>query len=207
MVYNITVANNHSYIAGDFIVSNCHGKIYRLEYLRENNIRFPNEFRLNEDSYFNLVAVNCAKRPGKIDECTYIWRDNQNSLTRDNKESNFFFRANPTYIIGQIWGLKKIYEINGKITMELLGMTLYNIYKSMMIQLYYKYDDYSYLNDLESLKDFKASPRFFCDEKVGFLFLLIVLFLKPLQIIEGYKIIFFKANRDRLGFTIYTSRE
>ena len=169
----------------------CHGKIYRLEYLRENNIRFPNEFRLNEDSYFNLVAVNCAKRPGKVDECTYIWRDNQKSLTRDNKESNFFFRANPTYIIGQVWGLKKIYEINGKITMELLGMTLYNIYKCMMIQLYYKYDDYSYLNDLESLKDFKPVKDFFADAKS---WIFIDSILKASQIIEGDKIIFFKQR-------------
>mgnify|MGYP000897026105 CR=1 FL=1 len=190
-VYNITVANNHSYIAGDFIVSNCHGKIYRLEYLRENNIRFPNELRLNEDSYFNLVAVNCAKRHGKIDECTYIWRDNPNSLTRNNKESNFFFRANSSYIIGQVWGLKKIYEINGKIKMELLGMTLYNIYKCMMIQLYYKYDDYSYLNELKSLRDFKPVQDFLADAKS---WIFIDSILKGSQIIEGDKIIFFKQR-------------
>ena len=191
MVYNITVANNHSYIAGDFIVSNCHGKIYRLKYLRENNIRFPNELRLNEDAYFNLVAVNCAKRPGKIDECTYIWRDNPNSLTRNNKESNFFFRANSSYIIGQVWGLKKIYEINGEIKMELLGMTLYNIYKCMMIQLYYEYDDYSYLNELKSLRDLKPVQDFLADAKS---WIFIDSILKGSQIIEGDKIIFFKQR-------------
>lgn len=36
----------------------CAGKIYRASYLKENNIRFHPNLRLNEDSYFNVVAWN-----------------------------------------------------------------------------------------------------------------------------------------------------
>lgn len=40
----------------------CAGKIYRASYLREKNIRFHPYLRLNEDSYFNVVAWNCTKK-------------------------------------------------------------------------------------------------------------------------------------------------
>lgn len=160
MVYNITVANNHSYIAGDFIVSNCHGKIYKLAFLRENNIRFLEDLKLNEDSYFNLVAVNCATKTARLEECTYIWKDNPNSLTRDNNDEKFFFRANTYYILGQIRGLKKIYEVTGNVKQQLIGATLKHIYDNMMLQLYYKHNDYSYLSELNSLREFKPVQDF-----------------------------------------------
>ncbi len=38
----------------------CAGKIYRAKYLKENNIRFHPHLRLNEDSYFNVVAWNAT---------------------------------------------------------------------------------------------------------------------------------------------------
>lgn len=58
-----------------------HGKMYRAKFLQENNIRFDPDIRLNEDSYFNLLAVNCADKVARIEEVTYIWRDNKNSVT------------------------------------------------------------------------------------------------------------------------------
>lgn len=151
LVYNITVANNHSYVAGDFIVSNCHSVVYRLDYLRKNNIRFLPELRLNEDSYFNLVACNCTDKMYKLDEYFYIWRSNPNSLTRQDK-GTFFQRSNGQYIYGQVKGLKKIYEIRGDIPAPVLCQTLINIYNAMMEQVYRKVDDYSYLDELLSLK-------------------------------------------------------
>ena len=42
----------------------CAGKIYRAKYLKENNIRFHPALRLNEDSYFNVVAWNATQRRG-----------------------------------------------------------------------------------------------------------------------------------------------
>jgi glycosyltransferase involved in cell wall biosynthesis len=138
----------------------CHGKIYKLAFLRENNIRFLEDLKLNEDSYFNLVAVNCATRTARLEECTYIWKDNPNSLTRDNSDEKFFFRANTYYILGQIRGLKKVYEVTGNVKQQLIGATLKHIYDNMMLQLYYNHNDYSYLNELNSLREFKPVQDF-----------------------------------------------
>lgn len=117
----------------------CHGKIYRAEYLRNNNIRFLKELRLNEDSYFNLVAVNSTEKKFKIPETTYLWRDNKNSLTRD-KDSNFFQKGWMNYITSQIQGLKDIIRITGKINTALCAATLNNTYAYIMEAIYYKYD-------------------------------------------------------------------
>ena len=35
----------------------CHGKVYRRKFLLEENIRFPEDLRMNEDSCFNAIIV------------------------------------------------------------------------------------------------------------------------------------------------------
>lgn len=129
----------------------CHTKLYRIKYLKDNNIRFLPELRLNEDSYFNLVACNCTDKIYRLDEYLYLWRANPNSLTRKDSDS-FFQRSNGSYIYGQAKGLKKIYEVRGEIPGSVLCQTLINIYEAMMEQVYRKVDDYSYMDELLSLK-------------------------------------------------------
>lgn len=131
-VYNITVENNHSYIAGDFIVSNCHGKIYRAQYLRDKNIRFFPGLRLNEDSYFNLVATNCTKKRIKIREVTYIWNQQNNSLTHKDGIIGFHVKSWEQYIFSQVQGLLDIVDRNGEVDPALVAATLINVYTHHM---------------------------------------------------------------------------
>lgn len=59
-----------------------HGKVYRLDYLRENRIRFNPELQLHEDVFFNIMALNVTEN---IIYCTtpfYLWRWNGKSVTR-----------------------------------------------------------------------------------------------------------------------------
>lgn len=109
-----------------------HGKIYRGEYLRRMNIRFVPELRLNEDSYFNLVATNCTSNKFKVKEVTYIWRQNNSSLTRKNGETGFFVKSWRQYIHSQVRGLNDIIERIGPVQPELIAATLINIYTHHM---------------------------------------------------------------------------
>ena len=61
-----------------------HGKVYRVNYLKDNNIYFP-EHIYNEDGYFNQLAFAWTSNIYKLDETFYFWRANQNSLTRKDK--------------------------------------------------------------------------------------------------------------------------
>lgn len=117
-----------------------HGKIYKATYLRNNNIRFHPDLRLNEDAYFNLVAVNNSDKVGRISIPTYLWRDNPHSLTRDKDQPSFFDRSWKQYVLGQIAALLKLVELKGKVNTTVTALTLKNIYEHIMIALYYHFD-------------------------------------------------------------------
>lgn len=59
-----------------------HGKIYRRSFLEKYNIRFNNS-RSNEDSGFNKL-ITLVTQFFYLNEFTYIWQDNKNSITRGN---------------------------------------------------------------------------------------------------------------------------
>lgn len=143
-----------------------HGKIYSANYLQSKNIRFRDDLRLNEDSYFNLVALNCTENKKIIPECTYLWCDNKNSLTRDEGHAGFFFKSWEVYIYGQVLALKKIAEVTGTLRTTLCAATLINIYRHVMSAIHYKLDlntvqEYcSWLKDLQELQLALEEPDF-----------------------------------------------
>lgn len=139
--------------AGSTPVTWTHGKIYKRSYLVDNNIRFLDEFRLNEDAYFNLVAINSTKNRKVLNESTYIWRDCETSLTRVDGYEEFFKKTSNDYIKTQTKGLWKIYDICHEIDEHLIIGTLFNIYYTMMKQDYFKVEGDSYLEDLFSLRN------------------------------------------------------
>ena len=63
-----------------------HGKAYRLQFLKDKNIRFDTEMRLNEDSVFNAIAYHEADVVKKIDTPFYLWTWNGESTVRKQSE-------------------------------------------------------------------------------------------------------------------------
>ena len=130
-----------------------HGKIYRREYLVENNIRFLSEFKFNEDAYFNLVAWNCSNKTYKIKESLYLWRNNQKSLTRSVTGKELQERIIGTYVQTQILALQKIIEIKNDINTYTFAATLYNIYSHIMRSNFYKIENKDYLPYFNLIKN------------------------------------------------------
>jgi glycosyltransferase involved in cell wall biosynthesis len=129
-----------------------HGKIYRVAFLKEKNINFLTELRTDEDAYFNLIAWNTAEKRGELEEVTYIWRYNKNSLTRARVEKDYFSDTYMYYIISQVEGLKKLYEINRQISDDLISQTLLNIYYYYMKGRFYKIDETEMDNKISELR-------------------------------------------------------
>ena len=128
LLYREAKLNDADFVSSDFIAERIyapglymdvtktpitwtHGKLYKAKYLRDNNIRFHPSLRLNEDAYFNLVAGNCTKNKIKIQEVTYLWRENKKSLTRSTSEVDFFQKSWEDYIVSQVQGLIDINNI------------------------------------------------------------------------------------------------
>lgn len=62
-----------------------HGKLYRRQFLVDNNLRFDPSLTIHEDGYFNMLTYAVATKVGKvknIDTPFYIWRWNGDSTVR-----------------------------------------------------------------------------------------------------------------------------
>lgn len=66
-------------------MSHVFGKLYRRSFIEEYNIHFSNT-KLNEDIGFNaMVEIFCGRENMiSISKNTYVWRPNENSITRAN---------------------------------------------------------------------------------------------------------------------------
>ncbi len=62
-----------------------HGKVFRRQYLVENNIRWNDEFTYSGDSYFLGLALRITKKHAYCSTPFYIWKWNQNSICRREK--------------------------------------------------------------------------------------------------------------------------
>ena len=129
-----------------------HGKIYRVKYLKDNDIRFLPQLRTDEDAYFNLVAWNSTKQRGELNETTYLWRYNDNSLTRNRSSKTYFIETYLYYIGSQVYGLKKLAELNNEISGPLITQTLIHIYTYYMHAHFYQLPEEEMLNLIGELK-------------------------------------------------------
>lgn len=59
-----------------------HGKIYRREYLIENEIRFNPNLTIHEDSYFNCLAQKCSQNIKYCSSPFYLWKWRDESVCR-----------------------------------------------------------------------------------------------------------------------------
>ena len=108
-----------------------HGKIYRTQYLKDNNISFFKGIRYNEDVSFNLLALHLSKKIYFLDEETYIWRDYKNSITRSDK-GDFNTTSTWQYLVGYAQGLKILLD-KGKMTKDIAITGLMSLYAQAQI--------------------------------------------------------------------------
>lgn len=78
-------------------------KIYRRQFLLDNNIGFPDS-SANEDLGFNSLCLACAGLDNIrfCDKEVYLWHSNPNSITR-NKDGDFNFKGLLGFVQNHIW--------------------------------------------------------------------------------------------------------
>ena len=141
-----------------------HGKMYKREFLDKNNITF-NDSRANEDNGFNRLIIFCSPKRKVIDDITYVYRDNKDSITRkDNRNYKIFG------LEGFVYNMKWAIEEGKKRGCNPL------IYKyfanNVLVSLYYDYlyyiDDKDVNNILMYAKDiipyYEEIPKNILDE-------------------------------------------
>ena len=74
-----------------------HGKLFRRQFLVQNNIRFHDTLRVHEDSYFLCIAADLAERNRHMPITSYVWKYQPDSITRKNKGA-YTYDSMPEFI-------------------------------------------------------------------------------------------------------------
>ena len=62
-----------------------HSRVYRRDFLVENNLYFNEKIWANEDSFFNISTTFYSKNTKILNVPIYVWRGNPQSVTHDPK--------------------------------------------------------------------------------------------------------------------------
>jgi len=137
------------------------GKMYRREFLEKNSIYF-NDTRANEDTGFNAVCFAVGKA-GHLNDDTYIWHFNPNSITRRD-DGIYRFTGIEGYLNNMEWAVSEIRRIGT--AEEIIKKFIYTIY----ITAYFFYLDLKIWGDErinydEFFKWVKKFYKIFINEK------------------------------------------
>ena len=110
VISNILEETNNGFVTKKRDTVWLHGKMYKRDFLEKNNIRF-NSSRANEDNGFNQLILLHNPKVKFIDTKTYIWKNNQQSITRIN---NYKYKYDGLggYIYNINWALEQAINNN-----------------------------------------------------------------------------------------------
>lgn len=145
---DVVISNFMEEYPGDNIIHKnnniwMHGKIYRRSFLRDNNIIFNNSSS-NEDTGFNTLTAICSDRIAYVDVLTYVWKYNEDSITRRNN-SEFEFYGLKGFIENICWAARE--AKTRKQNRSKIAKVLYE----SIIEIYYNYMKYFYDKNREKI--------------------------------------------------------
>lgn len=140
-----------------------HGKVYRRQWLLDNDIVFDPAMTLHEDGYFNSMAYTVSLHEGKqkfIDTPIYLWRWNDESTVRKDRK-DFVLRSYKEVIQTRI-GTCEQFEKRGyeQDFRTAVMMTVMNSYYDFQKTAYHTEKNREYLKNAEkAFKEFWKKYR------------------------------------------------
>ena len=114
------------YVTHDFDATYVHGKVHNRQFLIDNNLRFKDELKFNEDSYFTVLVHTIAKVHKHCQEPFYLWRWNPNSICRN--EPNKRLKTYTTMIDSNDYLVDELFDRG--FGDRALGFVAYMLYES-----------------------------------------------------------------------------
>lgn len=106
---------NYKIIRHDRDITFMHGKIYRRQFLIDNEIRFKESLTIHEDGYFNSIAHTVSENTKTIETPFYLWRWNDNSVVRKDGEPELFVLRTYKHVIDSRMAIAEELEKRGYI--------------------------------------------------------------------------------------------
>lgn len=98
-----------TYVVDENGIFGClHGKLYRRQYLIDNDIHF-NYTRYSEDNSFNGMVVHTTGKINIVNEVVYVYKYNPNSITNDNAK---LVKIHSSYLHNMLWLVKQLEKRN-----------------------------------------------------------------------------------------------
>lgn len=131
-----------------------HGKMYRLQWLRDEGLRYCDKLTLHEDVYFNTLVQAVAKEEeiGEIKERVYLWCWNPDSVSR--KYEHWILKTF-NHQMRQRIAIARQLEARG--LQESLELT---VVKTFM-DAYYDFQQEEWLRK-DLAEDYRLAERWFC---------------------------------------------
>lgn len=125
-----------------------HGKVFRSQFLKSNNIRFHDTLRVHEDSYFMAIAIATSAKTVKYPAITYVWKYHSGSITRHDNHI-YSFDCNSEFIRAVTMAMSEINRINPELMdYKVVQFIIYNYFT--LHQAAWNTDDMKqYLDDSE----------------------------------------------------------
>lgn len=124
----IDETGQYCYITHENDATWMHGKLFRRNFLMQNNIRFHDKLRVHEDSYFLCIAASLAERNRYLPITSYVWKHRSNSITR--RDSGIYtFASIPEFIRACSLAHAEVERrVPEQMEYKILQFTLYNYF-------------------------------------------------------------------------------
>lgn len=153
-------ANDIIMSCNDNVLTWFHGKVYRTSFIREKQLQFLPNLRADEDAHFNAVAWNITDNKGLISEVLYLWRWNENSITRRSTQEDYFRESYVGYVVGQVEALKKIAKYT-EVNQRFVSNTLMQLYYYCMEARYRQLDEEPLNESISTLQNEEWMKKWF----------------------------------------------
>ena len=111
-----------------------HGKAFRRMFLQTKGIKFHDELRVHEDSYFLAIAFANTDNVRKIMFTTYVWKYVEDSITRRNN-AIYTFDSFVTFLNAISLSMEEIVKVNPELIItkvtQLLMYTYFTVHSAL----------------------------------------------------------------------------
>ena len=138
VISNFREEVNNGYIIHENDTIFMHGKMYRRKFLSDNDINFNDSYS-NEDNGFNNLLLLHNPKVSYLNEETYIWKNNIQSITRRNNHE-YNIKGLNVYIYNIKWALNIAIEHNCD-NYKIAELAYCCLVATYFYYLQYQYDD------------------------------------------------------------------
>lgn len=130
------VEDKFVYITHEDEITWMHGKAFRRSFLQTKGIKFHNELRVHEDSYFLAIAFAHTNNVRKILFTTYVWKFVKDSITRRD-DSIYTFNSFTTFLHAIDLSMKRLRKVNPELVVQkitqLLMYTYFTVHSALWV--------------------------------------------------------------------------